>query len=138
MRFKNKFNFSIEIDSKMEQDSISIPPMLIQPYVENAILHGLMKKDSEGMIDISIQFDKGSVLCAVRDNGIGREKAKELKNKSEIGHHSVGMLITKERLEILNSKSASDQNIKITDLKDEEGNSDGTMVEIVIPYVTDQ
>jgi LytS/YehU family sensor histidine kinase len=88
LRFKNKFSYSIAVDENVETSSIVIPPMLIQPYVENAIWHGLMHKTNgmEGLVKINISKNADDLLCVIEDNGIGRKKAAELKEQKQKNH----------------------------------------------------
>jgi len=135
LRWDKKFDYSIIIDSGIETDFHKIPSMLIQPYVENAILHGLVpRKEGRGKVDINITQNDTHIICAISDNGIGRQKSHELRTKSnQATHESMGMKITSDRLEVLNRIHHSDLNVKITDLLDDSGNSSGTKVEIFIP-----
>ena len=133
LRFENKFNFSIEVDESIDTEFCLIPPLLIQPYVENSILHGMKGIEHKGNILVKMKAKKDQIICTIKDNGIGREKAKEIKNTTNIEHKSVGLLIAKERLQQLNKSIALVELIKIKDLKDESNCSLGTKVEIVIP-----
>jgi len=109
--------------------------MLLQPFVENAIIHGLANKKEKGKIKVSLSTNTELMHCKIEDNGIGREKALDLKKKSgKAGHGSLGMQVTRERLEILNEKTKEDVFFKINDLKDEEGNPIGTLVDLKIPF----
>jgi LytS/YehU family sensor histidine kinase len=102
--------------------------------VENAIWHGLMHKESEekGMVIIAIREDADCLLCTIEDNGVGREKAQVLREKSVLKSKSMGMKITEERLRLL-SKQRLEQLIRITDLKDAMDFALGTRVDINIP-----
>jgi LytS/YehU family sensor histidine kinase len=133
LRFENKFNFSIEVDETIDTEFCLIPPLLIQPYVENSILHGMKGIEHEGNILVKMESKKDQIICTIKDNGIGRAKAKAIKNKTNMEHKSVGLLIAKERLQQLNKSIALVELIKIEDLKDESNNPIGTKVEIVIP-----
>lgn len=135
LRWENKFDYSLDVDSKVEIDFHKIPSMLIQPYVENAIIHGMIPKtDGKGKIEIKISQKDTHIICMIEDNGIGRKKSRELRTKtSESLHESVGMKITNERLEVLNKIHHSNLSANITDLEDEKKNAMGTKVEIYIP-----
>ena len=100
--YENKFDFKIEVEAPIDTKKQAIPPMLIQPYVENAILHGLMPKEGRGNIRISFKHEADVLGCSIEDDGIGRKHALQLKNKTRKEHQSTGMLVTKKRLEILN------------------------------------
>jgi streptogramin lyase len=134
LRFDNKFDYKITVDPEIDDDFVGIPPMIIQPYVENAILHGIIHKTGKGNISINLSLQKDNIHCVVEDDGVGREKAMEIKNNSGLKHKSRGMIITKERLEILNKQIKGQISVSVFDLKDENGNAKGTKVEIIIPF----
>lgn len=134
LRFQDKFSHSIIVDPKIDKEFTGIPPMIIQPYIENAIIHGLMNKlDGKGEIIIQFRQKEEYIICLIEDNGIGREKAAQIKAASGLGQKSQGMLITKERLEILNRKHKDKISVEIFDLKDNFGNASGTRVKLIIP-----
>jgi hypothetical protein len=136
LRFKNKFSYSINVDSAIDSASIVIPPMLIQPYVENAIWHGLMHKTNgeEGKVAIQLSKSDENLLCVVHDNGIGRTKAAELKAQKHTNHkRSMGMQITQDRIEIINKLYDINASVQIYDLENELGKAKGTKVELIIP-----
>ncbi|MCB0616605.1 MAG: histidine kinase, partial [Phaeodactylibacter sp.] len=94
LRFRDKFTYEVRIDECIELSSIDIPPMLIQPYIENAIWHGLMHKEdkSQGKVTFSVAKENGFLQCVIEDNGIGREQAKELNARRPLrGRQSYGM-----------------------------------------------
>ena len=137
VRFSGKFGYEIEVDDNVEDDLICVPPMLIQPFVENAILHGLMHKEGGGMIKIHLTDNGNNTLtCTITDNGIGRKAAaaynSEHRDKS---HKSIGMQLTRDRLQDLNSAVSPQFTCQITDLEDEAGNALGTQVTIILPVV---
>ena len=137
-RFNNRFTYQINIDDNIEEELILVPAMLIQPFVENAILHGLLhKNDDNGLItiDITENPDKHLLTCSITDNGIGRKAAAEY-SKTNKGHHSVGMQLTRDRLKDLN-KETEGISCNIEDLYDSSGNALGTKVTILIPYTED-
>ena len=135
LRFDNKFDYVINRDSGIDEEFVEIPPMLFQPFVENAIIHGLVNSPRPGLLEISIaRYSKGNLLCTIKDNGIGRERAVEIRNASGIKRQPKGMIITQERIEIFNKQNQKNFSVKITDLKDEKGEPAGTMVEFIIQY----
>ncbi len=134
LRFDNKFNYTINIDPQIDEEFTGIPPMIIQPYIENAIIHGLVPKDTEGFIKINLEKKNNFIHCIIEDDGIGRQKSLENKLSSGLNTKSKGMLITKERLEILNQGSNQKFSVKVTDLTDASENACGTKVELVILY----
>jgi ligand-binding sensor domain-containing protein len=135
LRFDHKFEYIIKRDPAIDEEFVEIPPMLFQPYVENAIIHGLVNNPKHGLLEISIkQINKGVLLCSIRDNGVGREKAIAIRNASGIKRQPRGMIITQERIEIFNEKNRKNFSVKITDLKDNQGEPAGTLVEFTIQY----
>jgi PAS domain S-box-containing protein len=129
MRFENKFEFIIDIDPDLDLDSVEIPSLLIQPYVENAILHGLYNKKGKGTLKISLQEKNETLLIEIEDNGIGREEAMKLKDRFVPSHKSMGIKLTEERLKLINQNHQTA--FEIIDLKDENGPA-GTRVKITI------
>ena len=134
MRFKNKVQYKINVVPHIDQQYIEIPPLLLQPYVENAIWHGLMHKPEGGNITINISQPAEYLLhIEITDDGIGREMAKEHKSKSATRQKSFGLKMTSERLEAINHIYNTKTAIKIIDLVDADGNAAGTQVIIEIP-----
>ncbi len=135
MRFDNKFTYTIHIDDNIDADYDEIPPMIIQPYLENAILHGINPKDDLGHIDIHIKLIINYIKICITDDGIGREKSKALVSVlSKQKHKSFGMKITEDRVKILNSLQQSHLSVNIIDLYDNTKQAIGTKVEVYIPY----
>jgi ligand-binding sensor domain-containing protein len=133
LRFDNKFDYRIIRDPAIDEEFIEIPPMLFQPYVENSIIHGLVNSPKPGLLEISIsRQNPETLLCIIQDNGIGREKAIEIRNQSGIKRQPKGMMITQERIEIFNKQNNKNFAVRITDLKDESGEPAGTRVEFTI------
>jgi len=99
LRFKDRFEYQIEIDPKIEQDEVKIPPLFAQPFVENAIEHGLREKEKDGMVTIRFGLEGNHVKLEVEDNGKGLEAVSETSS-----HKSLATIISKERLEILGKK----------------------------------
>jgi sensor histidine kinase YesM len=113
-----------------------MPPLLMQPYVENAILHGLNPKPEKGKLIISLDSKNNFLICTITDNGIGREKSAEIKRTMPFKkHESMGMKITEERLKILNEINNSQLSVTVTDLKDAHNNTLGTRVELFVPII---
>lgn len=136
MRFDGKFDYSINIHPSVDGDYDEIPPMLMQPYIENAILHGLNPKATKGHLTIDIFTKDNYIVCRIADDGIGRDSAGEIK-RTQPGqkHKSLGMKITSERVRILNDINKSNLSVSVTDLKNENGKPCGTMVELFIPHL---
>lgn len=132
MRFGDKFKYSIDIDSSIDVDSVFVPNMLIQPQLENAIWHGLRYSDREGFLQLVIVEQKDRLSVKIEDNGIGREKSKDLKTKHQKKHKSRGLTNTKERINLLNDLYKC--NIKM-DILDKDGDS-GVIVLFSFPLIT--
>jgi len=130
-RFEDKFDFNISVDPEIP-NGINIPPMLIQPHVENAILHGLNSKSGKGNLEIKIKSVNNTIVVEIIDDGIGREKAMQQRDVTK--HKSMATDITKKRLEIINQNN-SDNIIqsRVEDLKAINGEASGTRVIIIIP-----
>ncbi|MCF8365049.1 MAG: histidine kinase [Bacteroidales bacterium] len=137
LRFKHKFSYVIEVDDEIDVLMHKIPTMLIQPYVENSICHGLMhRENADGLVKVTLKLEKSTIVCTIEDNGIGREAAIEIKNRNNNNHKSLGTTITESRLKIVNSLYGSKMKIDFFDLKDEDGKPLGTKVVIHIPIIT--
>ncbi|MFT5822568.1 MAG: two-component sensor histidine kinase [Crocinitomix sp.] len=128
LRFSNSFNYTIEVAKGIDVADYQIPPMIIQPFVENAIEHGLMKSENDRILEISIQpKDDFLITCTISDNGIGRLAAKKASQKN--GHKSKGIDLIKDRLKIINTNA----NVTFSDLDVTKKNC-GTLVTITVPY----
>ncbi len=134
LRFAQKFHWCIEMDESVNPDSIEVPPLIIQPFVENAIWHGLLHKAEAGYLCVSLRMIGDNMLeCTVEDDGVGREKAKALKSKSATTRKSLGMQLSEDRLALLNQHAQLNSSIEIIDLKTEDGRAAGTKVVVRIP-----
>jgi len=134
MRFGNNFEFNITLDSQIDINSFNIPPMLIQPFVENAVWHGLLNKKEKGVIDITFSLETNeTILCTVKDNGIGIEAGKKIKNETSKNRKSMGMSLTNSRLKELSTQK--EKHVEIKELKDENHQVAGTQVKILIPIL---
>jgi hypothetical protein len=136
LRFAHAFNYKIKIDDKLNGSNIRIPQMLIQPFVENAIWHGLLPKEGEKNLVISIDYvNKVLLSCTIEDNGVGRHAVKSAANV--LKGKSLGIQFIQQRLDLMKNEWGGDYGIEITDRKDENGQSAGTCVIIKIPIVKD-
>jgi len=133
IRFADKFTYSFVVDENIDLDAFKIPPMLIQPYIENAIWHGLRYKESEGILRVEIKKEESHLRVNVLDNGIGRKRSEELKTENQKKNKPKGIQITRKRIEILNKLFKKDIEINIEDLNEEEG----TSVTLCIPDISD-
>jgi sensor histidine kinase YesM len=132
LRFQDSFDFQIKVADNIDKTEVTIPSMLIQPFVENAIVHGLANLERKGKIDIDFKQKNDSLFITITDNGIGIEASKKQKAGIASSHKSVGMTITKRRLEMLSGNSETG-NIEVQELKDENGKVVGTKVTLQIP-----
>ncbi|MFD0964629.1 sensor histidine kinase [Pseudofulvibacter geojedonensis] len=136
LRFEDSLDYQINLSNEIDSEIIEIPTMLIQPYVENALKHGLLhKKDNRNLsISFSLEEKQQNLLCNITDNGVGRKKASELKAKRIQSHQSFASKATNDRLDLLNYGKEYKTSIKIIDLYTKEGEAAGTQVLISIPY----
>ena len=134
LRFENKFSYKIITDDLVDTSVIKVPPLIIQPYVENAIWHGLMHKKESGHLDIELYIKDELLFCKIADDGIGRKKAAELKSKSALSYKSMGMSITADRIAMLQHQDQLGTHIVINDLVLADGSAGGTEVIIKIPF----
>ena len=136
VRFDNAFSYSIEISEEISKETVIIPPLIIQPYVENAIWHGLLHREKPGgRITIKIWKNVTELFIEICDNGIGRTASKNQQSKTSILHKSHGMKITAERLSIVNNVYNVNAKVEVTDLNDQ-NNSSGTRVLLTLNYET--
>ena len=133
----DRLDFSVTVDGSIDAEMIGIPPMIVQPYVENALRHGIAHKVEKGTIAVHFSIEADLLKCEVSDDGVGREKAALLKRSSNgTTHKSTAMAVTSERLERLNKETSSNGRIVINDLVDPEGEPAGTQVCIYMPFVS--
>ncbi len=135
MRFKDKLQYHIVVDENVDSNFIEIPPMLLQPYVENAIWHGLMHKEEGGKIDVSIVVmpDEPVLVISIQDNGVGRKSAALISHPAG-KHTSYGTKVTSERLELINKVYKTGASVTTDDIVNESGEIAGTLVTIKIPF----
>jgi len=132
LRFENKFDSDIHVHPDLDTEHLLVPPMLLQPFIENSIEHGFKTKSERGKIDVRIYRKNGSLMLEVEDNGIGRKASEKLKDK-ERSHASLAMAITAERIASLNRKSKKKIVLEIVDLMDEFQKPSGTRVVFTLP-----
>jgi len=126
-----EFNYSINTETTVATEEIILPPMLIQPFVENAIEHGILANTTKGIIKIEFKQQDNKLLCVIEDNGVGYEQS--LKNKKGSSHQSVALEVTKERIQMIFANS----NFKIEELKNNDDTILGTRVSFRLPLITD-
>jgi ligand-binding sensor domain-containing protein len=134
LRFKDKMEYTVELDSTIDKEFFIIPPMLIQPFVENSMRHGLRHKtDGTGFIHVRFEHSGDKLSVTVEDNGIGRKKAASYKTGEHIEYQSKGMSLTTDRIRMMNIKYGNAIRIEVIDLEDDEGHAAGTKVVLEFP-----
>jgi hypothetical protein len=135
LRFRDKFAYSIEIDEGIDQNNTLLPGMLLQPYIENAIRHGIQhRKDNNGLISLTIRRNPDdSILYTIKDNGVGRKQAEAFKSTRHIEYQSRGMSINEKRIAAINNQFKTNIRASIEDVVDDEATVTGTSVTILIP-----
>ena len=134
LRMDNKFEYKINIDNKIEIEQTKIRPMIIQPFVENSIEHGIIHKQEKSTIEISISQLKSNIEIIIKDDGIGRKKSKEMQQQQKKKHKSLAISIIKNRISSANKKN-SNKDIQIIDLYDERQKPSGTKVILLLPII---
>lgn len=136
IRFAHSFTYHFDIEPELKDYTVYIPPMIIQPIVENAIKHGLAPKNSAGHLEIKLEMVDDLLYCSVDDDGIGWEHSNSIKTGRLVKHESTALSVIKERLQIIKSFNGSVGKLEIIDkFKSGFGNKEGTLVEILIPIV---
>ena len=133
MRLRNSFEYKIEIEDGLTPENYEIPPMLIQPFIENSIWHGLINRDGNGKVRLNFSNGQNVICCTIEDNGIGREAAGKINDSKKVKRKSMGMSITSERIEIINKLYNIENKVKIIDLYNDKNEASGTKVIINIP-----
>jgi tetratricopeptide (TPR) repeat protein len=133
VRFPEKFDYSLFVDERLDVENTFIPPMLAQPFIENAIEHGIRNLGSKGKIDIRFMRSNDTLMLEIEDNGIGRSKAQELLHQRDKNHKSMATAITQERIKVINKKLKNKITMEIIDLKDEQAKARGTRVAFGMP-----
>lgn len=137
-RFEHHFSHTISVAEDMDIEILKLPPLLLQPFIENAIWHGLMHKEEKGRVDIELSCEDEYLRIKITDDGIGRKRAAELKSKSATRHHSMGLKITTDRILMVQKYYGKEPPVKINDLVHADGSPAGTEVIIKIPIMYDQ
>lgn len=133
LRFNEQFVYRIIVDPKLLDENYSVPPMILQPFLENAIEHGIKNIQYLGEISIDYQLRRNVIRCVVKDNGIGITASKQLNEAKGTNHESVALSIVKTRLEILSKKQKVPVTFSVEEIKDFAGNIKGTIVIFDIP-----
>ncbi|MGG5208061.1 tetratricopeptide repeat protein [Chryseobacterium sp. MIQD13] len=138
LRFNQKFDFKITKDPLIEDDT-ALPSLLLQPYIENSVIHGVVPKEGKGMIQVKFSQTEESLICEITDNGIGIETSKKLKENLVNVHKSMAMEISQKRLETLEELEKKKVNLTVTEIKGENNRTEGTKVVLELPleYIKD-
>jgi LytS/YehU family sensor histidine kinase len=133
-RFEEAFDYDIFVGADIDRRAQKIPPMILQPYVENAILHGIAhRQDRQGFIAVNIRSDGKYLICTIEDNGVGRERAAQFKSHEPKQYPSRGMELTARRIDILNSTMKEPIGVVIEDITESDGRGEGTRVIVRFP-----
>jgi hypothetical protein len=132
LRFGDKLDFEIEVDESLDLLAIEIPPMMIQPLIENAIEHGIKPKTGEGRVEVRFNIEGLRLKIEVEDNGVGRNNIKDEAGTGNPNHAGLALVILKERLESMNSGRLKNNSLEIIDLYDDERKPAGTLVKLVL------
>jgi tetratricopeptide (TPR) repeat protein len=135
LRFENKFTSILTVSDEVKAESLQVYPFILQPFVENAIWHGLVQKEGPGNLMISVRKSDSLIIVSVEDNGIGREKARQIMKEKKPGHKSCGIQITESRIGLINDLYKSSMRLQTLDLTDNEGNPTGTRVVVEFPII---
>ncbi|MDP9041803.1 MAG: histidine kinase, partial [Bacteroidota bacterium] len=135
LRFDYHFDYKLSLDPDLDLSMLKVPPLIIQPYIENAIWHGLMHKEEKGQLDIEISLEKDDLYFKIIDNGIGRKQASALTSKSATRHKPMGLNITAHRIALMHSGIDHRSSVIINDLVNADGTASGTEVIIRIPVI---
>ena len=137
LRFNYHFVYKMSVAEDIDAEVLKVPPLILQPYVENAIWHGLMHKEEKGQLDIEVTEENNYLYFRIADNGIGRKQASALASKSATKHKSMGLKITADRIALMQNTNGAESPITINDLSDPEGNPAGTEIIIKMPVLYD-
>ncbi|HXD79480.1 MAG TPA: histidine kinase [Puia sp.] len=136
LRYGNRFEYETDIDQQLVDGEFRVPSLLIQPYVENAIVHGLaLSTRDDGYVQVSATLNGEYICYRITDNGVGRALAGEARRANNPNHQSVGLAITETRINIFSHQQNSAGRVTITDLSNEDGTAAGTRVEVMIKAV---
>ncbi len=137
LRFNSKFSFCCDVDPMLAHGEYYVPSLLVQPFLENAIIHGIGPSDREDLkISLRVRLHPSMIHYIIEDNGIGREQSRAYNELNKPYHKSVGMKITQDRINIFNQDSSTSNCVKIIDLYDEERKPVGTRIEFAIKLVS--
>ena len=128
MRFQDKFEYRVTVAPEIDEYGVQVPPMLLQPIIENAIRHGLRNMDTDtGLLRVDFVMDGDKLICTIDDNGVGMKKAAELKTTTHVEYQSKGMKLTMARIHAINMMSEKKITIEIVDKYDDNNEASGTL-----------
>lgn len=129
MRFENKFNYQFNVDEGVDMKSVMVPALIVQPFIENAIWHGIIPNKEGGCVTLTVEKKRDAIYCIIDDDGIGRELSRQSKFTGEAStHQSKGVHLTQSRLDLDNILNQKNATVEIVDKKDETGKAKGTRV----------
>ncbi len=137
VRFSNRFCFSITVSDAIDPDETLVPPLILQPFVENAIIHGVLHLDQPGEIHLDVSASESFLVCIISDNGVGRARAAELKKRIPGKNRSMGIDVTLDRLFRMKNHAVRSEVLQTEDLFDAQGNVSGTKVTLKIPLIVE-
>lgn len=132
LRFKDKFDYTITIDDKLDKETIWVPNMILQPHLENAIWHGLRYKEAKGLLKINFTLTDRKIMVSIDDDGIGPTRSSQLKTSNQKLHQSRGLTNTRERITLINQLYKTNISFTITE---KEAPQTGTVVKVIIPII---
>ncbi len=134
MRFDNIFDYKIQTDDEIDLEEVCVPPLILQPFVENAIWHGFMNKEEKGHLLIQLYLENDQLKCIVQDDGVGRHASQRLKPVTSTQHKSKGIKLTTDRINLLRKDYLKEDMVRVIDMVDDTGQPMGTRVEVSLPY----
>jgi LytS/YehU family sensor histidine kinase len=135
-RLEDKFTFTVSVDEELKNSDYQVPPMILQPYLENSLRHGIrFRKDNEGRISVRVNKMENRLVCVIEDNGVGRKLAAHYKSINPIEYQSKGMSLTADRLELINRNIKDKIYVSVDDLVNKTDEPAGTRVTISFPDV---
>jgi len=137
LRFNYHFMWKIHVHPDMDISMLKVPPLIMQPFAENAIWHGLMHREEKGQLDIELWKEGDNLFFKVTDDGIGRKQAETIASKSATRHKSMGMRFTVDRIAMLQQAGSKETSMTINDLVNPDGSAAGTEVIVKIPSTHD-
>jgi two-component sensor histidine kinase len=137
LRFDHQFEYKITVPKDMDIEILKVPPLIIQPFAENAIWHGLMHKEEKGHLKVDIRQENEHIFISIKDDGVGRKQSAAMKSMSATKHKSMGLTITEDRISHLQRSATDSSPVVINDLVNPDGSTAGTEVVIKIPVIYD-